>query len=750
MTTYIARRLWYITGLRVFTALLGPGLSRGATVPRLGAGEAAMPWAPRSKARPDTEARTSARWSTRAGALGLIVVLAAAIASRARYILSFDGTYGSGDAHGILERAFFLREGNLSPSAQLGLSSNLLDQPPLLPAALALLSSAPGISLEVAPLILMPALTLVAVAVLYRLLARTLGLPIAVAATFVFALFPRWSFDSTEPDKGPAVVSLSILALAATEAGSRDRRFLLFGGFFMALAMMTHTTAYFFLPVVLGAHLAWNAGSIRGALSKHAVAALAFPLAALIAYVVLARQFAGAPLEGATTADATGALPSFVQTYVDAIRNLATGGFTDSAWGVYFTGIRSQLGTLLFVCALGGLALAAYEVIAEHRWQLAPYTLWAALVTLAFAIQYPAASHGSRYPGYVTPVYIVLACYFALRLGGLAVARHGAVTRRLGVCALAGIAAYAGATYALAPDPGLRDLYASHAAAASYIDDGALLDDGSAVLYMGWPSITLNILQGRPDYEDRLVTFGFGARDLTTFDGAFVREHRVKYYLYDHTGSDHYKSADVVRDMLARNMLLEEVVTFTGRHRSFATLYRLRERTIVSGAGLQGAFVEAGGSSSRNLALNNGALCPGADGAIPGWEANGVVVVEPAGSGPGRCGVLVTNEREWGGIRQTVPYSAPGQPFTTIAAVRPVGTHPAMTAVVALVAGNVEIGEASVTLEPGLNYVALEAFTPIHGQALKVVVASGPGDTGDIAIEGITITDGLLGQPAIR
>ncbi len=739
----MARRLWYVTGMLMVAALVRPRRQAEAVaLPR--ARQPQLLWAPRVQNWPGVKAR----WSARAGMLGLVAVLVAAILSRVRYIVAFDGTYGSGDAHGILVRALFLREGNLTPSPQVALTSNIFDQPPLLPAALALLSRVPGVSLEIAPLILMPALTLVAVVVLYRLLARTLGMPMAVAASLVFAVFPRWSFDSTEPDKGPAVVSLFIFALAATEAGNRDRRFLLLGGFFLALAMMTHTTAYFFLPVLLSAHLAWNAGSIRSAFSKHAVAALALPALAVIAYFVLARQFAGPPLEDATGAAAGGVLPSFVQTYVDAMKNLVTGGFSESAWGVYFTGIRDQLGWPLFVCAVGGFVVAAYQMVIQRRWELAPYVLWAGLVTLAFAIQYPAASHASRYPGYVTPAYIVLACYFGLKLGGLAALWRSRLPRIAGACGLAAIAGYAGATYALAPDPGLRDLYASHAKAGSYIDERSLLDDGG-VLYMGWPSITLSILEPRPDYEDRLFTFGFGLRHLESIDAEFLRSNNIHYYLHDHTGSDYYQSADAVLDTFARTILLEEVATFTGRPGSYTTLYRLRERTNVATDALPAMFAAARTSPSRNVDLANGGLCVRSDGALSDWSGNGIVSFEASRQGANGCGVAVTNSKEWGGVRQTVPFSVPGQPFTTIAALRPLASDPASDAVVSIFAGSLEIGEASTPLYPGLNYVVLEAFTPASGDSIRVVVSTGAGDDGDVAIDGVAITDGLLGsQPA--
>lgn len=749
----VARRIWGLTWLFVLAGTReNLRRSRATALP---ADDRTFGSPPRASvmprlAVPERKTAISARLLAMATGLGLATLAIVTISSRLRYVLSFDGTYGSGDAHGILVRAFFLREGNFSPSPHLALTHDIFDQPPLLPALLAMVSFVPGVSLEIAPLVLMPAMTLAAVVVLYRLLHRTLGLPIAIGASLMFALLPRWSFDSTEPDKAPAVVSMFVFALAATEAGRRDRRFLLLGGFFMGLSMMAHTTAYFFLPVLVGSHVAWNAGSLRRAVDRFAVGALAFPAAAIVVYFLLARQFAGQSIVDGGVAESGGVLPSFVQTYVDALTNLATGGFNDSAWSLYFNGIRDQLGATVFFFALGGLALAIQQVVFQRRWELAPYVLWAAIVTLAFAVQYPSWSHRSRYPSYVTPVYIVLACNFAWQLGGLALLWRGSIARVAGVCVFAGLAIYAIVTYAAAPNPGLRDLYASHKEAAGYVTGERLLDDGGGALYLGWPSITFSMLESRPEYEHQLFTFGFGSRDLDEFTPAFLEEHNIRYYLYDHTGNDYYGSADTVRDMLVRTMVFEQVATFTGRAGSYTTLYRLHQRATISADARPAMYAAARVSPSRNLELENGDLCPSIGGGLSGWEENGIVSVDSSGREPYGCGVFVTNHKEWGGIRQTVPFGVPGQPFTAIAAVQPLGPNPARTALVAVFAGSTEIGESLAVLDPGVNYLVLQAFTPVSGEAIRLVVSSGPGDDGGIAIDGIAIADGFPGNKQMR
>ncbi len=750
-TAAVARRIWGAAGYLLLVAIREnlrtsarpartPVRPMPATAPR-----AVWATAPTTA---EEASHTRARFATHAPLMGLCVVIGAAIASRLRYIASFDGTYGSGDAHGILERALYIRDGNLSPSPQLVLTSDVFDQPALLPATLALLSQLPGVSLHIAPLILMPLLTIAAVVVLYRLLARTLGVPIAVGASLMFALLPRWSFDSTEPDKAPAVMSLFIFALAATEAGNRDRRFLVLGGFFMALSMLVHTTAYLFVPVLVGSYLAWHARDIKQAMNRHAAASLAFPVAAVVVYFVLARVFASAPLEGTAAAPESGVLPSFVQTYVDAAWNLMSGGFSDSAWSLYTNGIRNQVGTPVFVLALGGLAVAAYQILAERRWHVTPFVLWAAFITLAFAMQYPAASHGSRYPSYVTPVYIILAAYFVWNLAGLAFVWRSQLTAVAGSVALGVICGYTSISYTVASDPGLRDLYASHDKAADYIASEGLLDDGSGMLYMGWPSITFSLLESRPEYEDQLYTFGFGSRPLEDFDPAFLGEHGIKYYLLDHTGRDSHESSETVYEQLSGAFVPQELATFHGRPGSYSTLFLLRPRAVLSQSDVRSLFEGAQSTATQTLPLRNGLLCGVGDGGVPGWQANGVVALEPVGGEGNTCGVLVSNQKEWGGIRQLIPNAASARPFTAIAAVQSAERTAARTAVVAVFTGGRRIGAQEVVLRAGANYVAIEAFTPPDGESVRLVVSTGPGDEGDMIVLGAAVIDGFARDPA--
>src|SRR4029078_11512450 len=116
-------------------------------------------------------------------------------------------------------------------------------------------------------------------------------------------------------------------------------------------------------------------------------------------------------------------VPSSVELYWKSVTGLARRGFDDSAWNGYFDSIRRQVLTPVYVFAILGFVLGGVLAAVRRRWEVVPLMLWMVIVTLGFAIQYPAFSHRSRYPSYVTPVFLCMACFFAVWLARTIISR---------------------------------------------------------------------------------------------------------------------------------------------------------------------------------------------------------------------------------------------------------------------------------------------------------------------------------------
>jgi dolichyl-phosphate-mannose-protein mannosyltransferase len=517
------------------------------------------------------------------GAVPFVAIAGLAMLSRLRYILAYHETYGSGDAHLILSRASLLKEGVLRAPASVGF--HIFDDPPLLPLLFAAFSKGTGVSLETTPLILGPALTVIAMLALFHVLKRTTGLATALLATGLVALLPRFSFDSTEPDKSAYVVGFFILALFFLHEGQRRQPLLLVAGLCMGLALFSHTTALFFLPVFALSVPAIALAHKRRVVTVCGVLALLIPFVFIGLYAHLEREYpaeraffftaaptsvplpdaatgvAPAPPEGESLWDRL--LPGRVEQYREALWDDASNGFEEAAGRKYVEAIERHVSTPVFWLAIAGCALAAGALILQRRWDLAPLLLWLLVVTPAFALQRWSFSHGSRYPSYVTPVFVIFACFFAVRATTFLASKFAPHRSELLASALVlPLVMYASYTYVTAPNPGLRSIYGAHKSLVAYIDETALLDDGSHLVYQGWPSTTFFLLEQRPEYIDQIHTFGWGVVPLSRFSPDYLRENNVRYYAQDNVGNDYFGSSKTLSEQLSASFTLQPVALF--------------------------------------------------------------------------------------------------------------------------------------------------------------------------------------------
>lgn len=521
----------------------------------------------------------------------LALIAAVAIAARWRYITRYHDSYGSGDAHLMLTRALFISRWDLEPSASAGTASAIFSNPPLIPFILAGFAKATTLPLSDAPVIVGPLIAIAGLFALYGVLCRAFdhvfaggGRSVAVIATVLVALLPRFAFDSTEPDKVIYVVSFFAIALFFLYEGQQRPKLFLLAGLFMGLALFSYTTALVFVPVFLLSHVALSRGDLGKTFDRWFIAACAMPLLFFAAYLALDATFAPTPAaltgEGArppaaapappvdapaapvdapsplAPSDDGGLLPDQFDRYWENIKGLAGDGFQGSAWDLYLDAIRAQILDPVFFAAIAGFVLASWYIAAKRRFEMAPIVLWMAVVTVGFAIQLPAPSHSTRYPSYVTPAFVVLAV-FALVWAARQVAARLELQPAYALAISAPFLAWVAWSYASAPEQGIRPLYAQHITAADYITSENLLADDAKLLYLGWPSYTYGLLEGGADPE-HLQTFGWQRVNLANYrfaDG-------LQYYLYDDVNEDYFNSGAQMLKQIDTRFTKEQVASF--------------------------------------------------------------------------------------------------------------------------------------------------------------------------------------------
>ena len=680
-------------------------------------------------------------------AILLLSLLALALWSRYRYILGdYTFTFGSGDAHLIMVKALFLREGIVQPSPELVPVTQLFDQPPLIPLLLSSVALIASLPLETVPLVVVPLITTAALFAFFDLVRRTFDVATAAISTGLLALLPRFSFDSTEPEKMPFVVSFSVIALWLLVL-SRERRWLLpFAGLFLGLAVFSHTTGYFFVPVFVLAYFSMRGLSRRTAFEPLFLSSLMIPAFFIAVYFMLAKL--GAPAV-TTTGEAanTGLLPGFVQLYVDVFTDMVTGGITERAWNLYFEGIRHQLTTPVYVAGIAGLVLAAAITIRTRRFQMMPVILWMVILTLGFAIQYPSSSHGSRYPGYVTPAFLVMAAFLVVSAFRWVLSGHRLklLAAPAAIALLVAVVGLPMFTYATASNPGLRELYGGHRDLADFIASEGILDDGSHILYLGWPSVTLYLLEHDIDYSDQIHGFGWGLRDLEEFTPEFITANNIRYYADNHIANDGFDSSDVVMTMLLENFTMTQLGRFERRTGNYITLFAIGNPAQFDEGALQ-AYLSQPGPEARAASLTvNPSLIWQDDKSLAGWAPNGVVTLEPLTT-DGPSGVVVRNAAQFGGIRQLIDVSSLGErTVVAIVSLRAAGPEPAQFVVLSLAqGGKPPFSAVFALLESGENVITLEADLPEDTALLRITVATGQGDSGDIIITQVLLVPGSL------
>lgn len=522
-----------------------------------------------------------------------LLVSAIALASRLKYALfTYHDTLASGDASLVLTKAMFISRGEWRPPVELGGPATIFSDPPFIALFLGAIERVTSLPLMALSPLVTSALTIAALCALYAVARRAMDPLAALIGVSLLALLPRFSMDSTEPDKAIYVVSFFAIALYFLYAAQTRPRLYLAAGAFIALSAFSHTTGYIFLGVYVLSHMALSRGSERRLLDRWFLASLVVPLVAIAVYVQLNDAFQRTAVTptaaiGAAAAPATGTagvtpndtqaapppapqnkhrfVPGSIQLYYDNITGLAKRGFDGSAWNLYFDAIRTQVTTPVYALAVLGFAAAAYAVFRRRRCELLPLMMWMMLVTLAFAIQHPALSHKSRYPTYVTPMFVLFAAYAVVGAARLLMRRTDPSMRAwYAAAALAPVVALVAAAYARSDASGQRKLYAPHAGMAAYIEQQHLIGDGSGLLYMAWPSITLALLDDHPEYEPYLRTYGWGSSPVTRYTREYVQSQGIRYFALDHTGSDYYQTSQFMFAQLSTQFTMKRVATFCG------------------------------------------------------------------------------------------------------------------------------------------------------------------------------------------
>lgn len=202
--------------------------------------------------------------------------------------------------------------------------------------------------------------------------------------------------------------------------------------------------------------------------------------------------------------------------------------------------------------------------------------LFSILTLYIFAIiglQWTSYSHTSRYPQYI--VYFLLLCA-SLPLGLSLQLLHYKKVQIL-------IMTFFIVLSLLLFDPflrvdGFRDIYYPHLMIGAKAKQSKIkIDKNNQVLYLGWPSITLSLLENyNLKNEEYLNTFGW---ELVDLDGVsseeYIKKKQIAYFIYNEGGSDYFDSNNKVFTNLKKNFSLTPI-SYVTKDKQSIVIYQIK------------------------------------------------------------------------------------------------------------------------------------------------------------------------------
>jgi len=475
--------------------------------------------------------RATARDSKNTHDVFIYIILLFAIWSRYHYIFEvYNYNFSSGDAYGLMLRALYFRNDVYTSNLR-----NLWGTPFFVPWLLSFTSKIFDVPLEYVPFVITPLVTCFAIIVLYLTLKENVNKVVALFTCLLLAFHPMFSFLSTEPLKAPYVVSFFIFSLHYLYKSKQNRKFLLLSGLFLTLSFLSYHSAIFFFVVLALTYLFYSRFTKSKLLDKYVLGLIIIVLFGGI-WLVLQKMFTGTFKIG------------FMAGYVQVAKYNIIHGFPKIAGTMYINAIKRQITPLIFYLSIAGFLFGLWEVLKNKKMNLIPFLLWFIVVTGGIALQHPAASHKSRYPFYVIPVFLFFAGYFLTILLHF-IARHRWQNKLqiLAVSLTVLIVAFTLLIYANTYVAHYRHIYYAHKEMGLFLDRNHFPDEGK-IMYLRWPSLIYHYYNGKIKNEDRQITFGWQKKpaQLDWITENFIKEQNVKYFVYDHVASDYINTAGIV------------------------------------------------------------------------------------------------------------------------------------------------------------------------------------------------------------
>jgi hypothetical protein len=172
-------------------------------------------------------------------------------------------------------------------------------------------------------------------------------------------------------------------------------------------------------------------------------------------------------------------------------------------------------------------------------------------------LQWTSYSHSSRYPQYI--LYFFLLC--ASIPIGWSIKLLQNRTMKIALLSLLISLVF----YVFSPFTRIdiyRSIYKPHLLiGSSAVSSGIVINEDNQILYLGWPSVTLSLLENfNLTSDEYLHTFGW---ELVNLDGItskdYITKNNIKYFIYNQSGSDYFDSNVKTYNLLSKKYKLSPI-----------------------------------------------------------------------------------------------------------------------------------------------------------------------------------------------
>lgn len=457
----------------------------------------------------------------------------------------YNYTFSSWDATGYVLRALYFQQwffDNWLDMLKSNVSDELFSTPFFIPYILAFFSLFLWVDLYNISFLISSLITTVGIIFLYYYLYKSHWFLITFLTTLLISVNSYISFYSTEPLKAPYIVSFFIISIYyLTKIWSKN---LFISLFFIGLTIFVHLTWIFFILSYIIIYLLINKKELKNYYNPVFISWIIYILFFIFTYKWLNVFF---------SFDINEKLGLEQWYWFASWEFLAFwSNIKNWWWNFWFLNfinwIEGQVWTIIFLSSFIWILISVFYKKYRNIFLL----ITILLVFTWFSLKWVASSHWSRYPYYVNWLFIYYFVIFIIFIFDKLKNKIFKIIFIIFIIITIFINTWFFNNYAA----WYRHQYKANKEIWIYIWKNINIDKDNKLLYMWWPSTTYWILKFNWIYnKDNIIRYWWLTQEnLNLMNIDFIRNNKIKYFLYEKTWSDYLKSFDFLQIQLEKNI----------------------------------------------------------------------------------------------------------------------------------------------------------------------------------------------------